>query len=274
MAKTKKTKPRSGKGTVAQRALGPAAEKFGREITPLGKEAGEVSVKVGLILLSAIKGMVWGLDRIGVWLGAAISARLKDTPEEKIVEPNPRIAVPAVQALLYSMQDKFIREMFANLIAADMNADKKGGVHPAFVELIKEMTPEDARVFSSVVARSQIRFRIGVRRNKWQHLDTNFSFDVLEMDRSAIDVSVRNLVRLGLIELREFEWPSNEEYEQREQAARDPFEKMVQGVAIVPADWPEAIKALMSSGSEVEVVRSGIYVSGFGVDFWNVCMDK
>jgi hypothetical protein len=49
---------------------------------------------------------------------------------------------------------------------------------------------------------------------------------------------------------------------------------MVQGVAIALADWPEAIKGLMSSGSEVEVVRSGIYVSGFGVDFWNVCVDK
>jgi hypothetical protein len=67
-----------------------------------------------------------------------------------------------------------------------------------------------------------------VRRNTWQYLDTNFSFHVLEMDRRAIDVSVRNLVRLGLIELGKSEWPSNEEYEQREQAAaRDPFEKMV-----------------------------------------------
>src|ERR1700737_1716649 len=101
MAKRKKSKPRSGKGTVAQRALGPAADKFGRAIAPLGKEAGEVSVKVGRILLSAIEGMVWGLDRIGEWLGAAIWARLKDTPKEKIVEPNPRIAVPAVQALVY-----------------------------------------------------------------------------------------------------------------------------------------------------------------------------
>jgi hypothetical protein len=274
MAKTKKTKPRSGKGTLAQRALGPAADKFGRELAPLGKEAGEVGVKVGRMLLSAIKGMVWGFDRIALWLEAAISTRLKDTPKEKIVEPNPRIVVPAVQALVYSMQDKFIREMFANLIAADMNADKKGGVHPAFVEMIKEMTPEDARVFSSVVARSQIRFRIGVRRNTWQHLDTNFSFDVPETNQRAIDFSVRNLVRLGLIEMRENEYPVSEEFQQREQAARDPFEKMLQGLAPVPANWHEALKALMSSGSELEVTRSGIYVTGFGLEFWNTCMDK
>ena len=57
MAKRKKSKPPSDKGTVAQRALGPAADKFGRAVAPLGKEVGEESVKVGRILLSAIKGL-------------------------------------------------------------------------------------------------------------------------------------------------------------------------------------------------------------------------
>ena len=60
--------------------------------------------------------------------------------------PNPRIAVPALQALTYSLDDELIREMFANLLAADMNAETKKDAHPAFVELIKEMTPADARV--------------------------------------------------------------------------------------------------------------------------------
>jgi hypothetical protein len=30
----------------------------------------------------------------------------------------------------------------------------------------------------------------------------------------------------------------------------------------------------MSSGSKVEVVRNGIWVTGFGIEFWNTCMDK
>jgi hypothetical protein len=128
------------------------------------------------MLLRPIRGLVGGLDRIGKWLEEAITKKLKDTPEAKIVEPNPRVAVPAVQALLYSMDDEFIREMFANLLAADMDADRKDGVHPAFVELIKEMTPEDAKVLTSVVERSQIRFRIGARTDSWQQLETAYTY--------------------------------------------------------------------------------------------------
>jgi hypothetical protein len=71
--------------------------------------------------------------------------RLKGVPREKIVPPEPRIAVPALQALTYSLDDKLIRDMFANLLAADMNVDTKRDAHPAFVEIIKEMTPAEAR---------------------------------------------------------------------------------------------------------------------------------
>jgi hypothetical protein len=58
--------------------------------------------------------------------------------------------VPALQALTYSLVEEAIREMFANLMAADMNSDRKGDVHPAFVELIKEMTPLEAQILRTL----------------------------------------------------------------------------------------------------------------------------
>ena len=51
-----------------------------------------------------------------------------------------------MQALTYSLDEEHIREMFANLLAADMNADTKKGAHPAFVEFIKDMTPIEAKL--------------------------------------------------------------------------------------------------------------------------------
>jgi hypothetical protein len=261
--------PAHGRGKLGERALGPATDEFGKELAPLGKEVGEVSLKVGRMLLRPIRGLVGGLDRIGKWLGEAITKRLKDTPEAKIVEPNPRIAVPAVQALLYSMHDKFIREMFANLLAADMDADRKDSVHPAFVELIKEMTPEDARVLTLVVERSQIRLRIGARTSSWQLLETAYTIEVEGLDWLAIGASVTNLARLGLIELREFEWPHNEKFTAREQAICAPYEEMLRGVKSVPKD----LEALLPSNAKVEVNRTGIYRTEFGIAFWNVAMN-
>ena len=52
-----------------------------------------------------------------------VTRRLVGIAEGKIVPPNPRIAVPAMQALVYSVGEEHIRDMFANLLAADMNID-------------------------------------------------------------------------------------------------------------------------------------------------------
>jgi Abortive infection alpha len=258
-----------GRGKLSQRALGPAADEFGKKLAPLGKELGEVSLKVGQMLLRPIKGLVGGLESIGAWLGAAITKRLSKVPEGKIVAPSPRIAVPAVQALVYSMEDEFIREMFANLLAADMDVDRKDGVHPAFVELIKEMTSEDARVLTAVIERSHVRFRIGAQTETWQLLETAYSIEVEGLDWLAIGTSVTNLVRMGLIELREFESPHHEKFTARERSLSVPYEEMLQGERSIPED----LEALLPRNAKVTVNRTGIYRTDFGVAFWNVVMN-
>jgi hypothetical protein len=190
-------------------------------------------------------------------------------PEEKIVAPRARIAVPAVQALVYSMDDEFIREMFANLLAADMDEDRKDGVHPAFVELIKEMTSEDARVLTAVVERSQVRFRIGAQTETWQLLETAYSIEVEGLDGLAIGTSVTNLARMGLIELREFEWPHHEKFTAREQAISAPYEEMLRGERSIPED----LELLLPKNAKVGVNKTGIYRTDFGIAFWKVVMN-
>src|SRR5438046_196384 len=112
--------PKSEKpANVTQKAFGRAAEKFGKEIEPLGERVGQVTNLVGTKLINLVEGLVTGLEKIGNWLRDAVAERLKDVPPEKITEPSPRIAVPAVQALVYSMDEELIREMYANLLAAD-----------------------------------------------------------------------------------------------------------------------------------------------------------
>lgn len=160
--KSKSRKEASSKkvasGKLSERAFGPLVDNFGKEIAPLGMEAGAIAVTVGRMLLKPLQKMVTGLPAIGNWLQAAIAARLKGVPNEKIVEPNPRIAMPAVQSLVNSMGDEYIKEMFATLIATDMNADTKRSAHPAFVEIIKQMTPQDAKLYLRLFHDPQIRY--------------------------------------------------------------------------------------------------------------------
>jgi len=128
------------------KALGPAAESFGKEIAPLGQKFGALTNRVGDLLVRQLNHVVYGLEKTSAWIENAVAERLRGVPAEDIIEPNPRIAAPALQALTYSIGDETIREMFANLLAADMNAKTKSKAHPAFVEMIKELTPSDAHV--------------------------------------------------------------------------------------------------------------------------------
>lgn len=79
-----------------------------------------------------------------------LAIKLENIAPEQIVSPEPHIAVPALHAISYSMGHEELREMFANLLASSMHRDKKNDVHPAFVEIIKQLTPDEARLLRAI----------------------------------------------------------------------------------------------------------------------------
>lgn len=79
-----------------------------------------------------------------------LAKKLEHVGEEKIVTPEPYVAVPAIQAISYSMNSEELRNLYANLLAKAMNSDTKDFVHPSFVEIIKQMSPIDALVLKEI----------------------------------------------------------------------------------------------------------------------------
>ena len=80
----------------------------------------------------------------------AVKEKAKAIPEEKLTEPEPYVAVPAIQQLSYCYNSEELREMYANLLVASMNADKKYEVHPAYVDIIKQLTPDEAKLLKAL----------------------------------------------------------------------------------------------------------------------------
>ncbi|HEX2947153.1 MAG TPA: DUF4393 domain-containing protein [Clostridia bacterium] len=78
-----------------------------------------------------------------------LEIRLENVPAEQIVSPEPHIAVPALQYISYCMDNEELRNMYANLLANSMNASKRDGVHPSFVEIIKQMCPDEAKLLKA-----------------------------------------------------------------------------------------------------------------------------
>lgn len=65
-------------------------------------------------------------------------------PTEYQVEPSSYIALKGVNELNYSLEEDYIKEMFQNLLIADMDSRKQNKVLPAYIEIIKQLSIEDA----------------------------------------------------------------------------------------------------------------------------------
>lgn len=140
-----------------------------------------------------------------------IAKRLENVDPGKIVPPEPYVAVPALQAISYSMNSKELRNMYANLLANSMNSDTKDSVHPSFVEVIKQLSPFDATLlnsFSRNINTSypivKTRFDISESNNegidyKKHIVDPSLGISLNNSEKYAI--SIDNLIRLHLIEV-------------------------------------------------------------------------
>lgn len=82
-----------------------------------------------------------------------LEERLKDVPPEQIETPAPHIAIPALQYISYCMDNHELREMYANLLASSMNTVVKNGVYPSYVEIIKQLSPDEAKILRYIAER-------------------------------------------------------------------------------------------------------------------------
>lgn len=134
----------------------------------------------------------------------SIAKKISEIPEENLKEPQMSIVGPALEASKYYIEEKELREMFARVIAASMDASKSDYIHHSFVEIIKQLSPRDAKniIDFKTINHSPI-VSYAARRN------TGESYELLKplvfslINSFVIDErdfpSISNLIRLGLL---------------------------------------------------------------------------
>lgn len=135
-----------------------------------------------------------------------LEEKLKNVPPELIQPPEAHIAVPALQYISYCMDNEELRNMYANLLANSMNEVVKNGVHPGFVEIIKQLCPDEAKIlryFSTHTVIPTVTLRYENGRGEGIDVVKNFS-NVGELTQCENPFEVNkyfnNLIRLGLLE--------------------------------------------------------------------------
>jgi hypothetical protein len=256
LKKTTRGRTPATSGSLRQRILGPIAGELGEALAPLGKPTGDLLVDLG--------------NRAIQWIRTTLPGRLERIPEDQRVPPNPRIAVPAIQALTYSFDDELIRELFANLLEGDLRSDPKRKVHPAFVEAIKQMTPLDANVLWVLATDGPQAMFLGrvVCGAQSKDIGHTFSFLFEGVAVDEINKSADNLIRLGFLEKRFQQHPKKPRIVDQKSAIYE-FLKARHGERITDP----SLLGGMSSG-EIRVFAMGLYLTLFGADFATICLKE
>jgi hypothetical protein len=242
---------------VYQDAIQPAAKQIGVGL--------ETITKTIHIALAPVSALVWGYEKISDFLNVKLTEKLRNVPVGKITTPNILVAGPVVESLRFAAGEETLGELYANLLATSIDSDTAKNAHPGFVEIIKNMSPDEARIlyfFASdrEEALLDVRSHIGngdsfnseIRNFSLIGADSGCKFP--ELTPNYLD----NLCRLGILEIPEgLVLAENEVYEKLESDER-----------------LEEIRSSIKKRENltIQFVRKYIRLTDLGKQFCNACV--
>lgn len=192
----------------------------------LGKAAVTISETVNNALLP-LAALNFGIKKAREYFsdkfGQEMAERLATVPPAEIVDPKTSVAGPALQGLAFTHEDPDLKEMYLRLLATAMDRRVAMHAHPAFVEVIKQLTAEEAHILRLLMAAPDQLVPIVqiVLRTVGTPLEQLLMSHLLDLrdeggakEFPEAPAMVDNFIRLGLIEVSyDRELPKDESYE-------------------------------------------------------------
>ena len=244
-------------------------------VTELYKDAVSPSIQpIGTMLSYLPRTIRLAFNRREKWIingeeslkltGDLLRERIKEIPEYKLCEPEPYIAIPAIQQLSYCENSDVLRELYANLLASSMNTDTKWNVHPSFVDIIKQLNPDEAKLLKSLLPHTfashpllNIKY---VHKKNIMHFTaisnfTNVGFDVIE-NKCNICSYIENIERLKIIEIPTLDPLADKTYESLKE--NSVLKKLIENVN-ASGNWLDMF--------EIRYEYQSFNLTNFGVNF-------
>ena len=191
-----------------------------------------------------------------------LAKKLEHVGEDKIVTPEPYVAVPAIQAISYAMNSEELRNLYANLLAKSMVLDTKNSVHPSFVEIIKQMSPTDATVFK-IIMKAQLKpiINLKIMSSEFTSIpaQNNCSW-IQEFPIEECAPSFDNLIRLGLIEANTAVYYNQE----------DIYDKVILNPLFQALE--SQLSAMLKGEDKLCHEKGLIKINDFSILFYNLCV--
>jgi len=150
---------KSGQITDAAKAIAAITEQvpiYQDAVQPAAKELGKglhLVTKAVNAALVPLEGFVWGVEKVREFVHERVARKLENVPPDEIQPPKPHVGVPAIEALRYTGSEPQLADLYANLLATSMDQKTAYSAHPSFVDIIKNMSPDEARMMKFLSSR-------------------------------------------------------------------------------------------------------------------------
>lgn len=234
-----------------------------------------------------------------------VKSGIEKIPEENIQEPKMSVVGPALEASKFYIEEDEIRGMFAKLIASSMDKTQSINIHPSFVEIIKVLSPLDAKNLYSLYhggdeTISKIRVTNKENKSYTDHFNHIFLGNPECQDNNLIESSIDNLIRLKLVDVSYSEYKSDDslydkhrenelflkfktEQKELQQHNTTLLNYLLNGGLLKDADTNMPLPASVQENvlnqlkqavqeKEIEVVKGIIQLTAFGKNFCKVCL--
>lgn len=171
-----------------------------------------LTAKIRPIMHETIKESEYKIKEIDTKL----EKKYNNIPDENKTEPRLSIVGSAIDVLKYNLDEEHIKEMFVNILTSEMDNRKQNKVIPAYIEIIKQLSKEDAILLSNYIKiKNNINelylLKIKSTNNYYIVYNENNNINYFQVQRISLD----NLCRIRIItELDLFSFDLNEEFEQ------------------------------------------------------------
>jgi hypothetical protein len=169
------------------------------------------AVKNVLLPLAAFN---YGIDKAKAYFSDGafeedLKKKASHIPIDLIIEPKAAIAGPALQAMVFASDEPPLKDMYLNLLATAMDSRFASQAHPAFVEIIKQISSDEAEPLRNILtyqnpipiaelhAKSKVNSSYDVVARHVLNVMDHERTEHVEID--ALEAKVDNWIRLGLV---------------------------------------------------------------------------
>ncbi len=194
--------------------------------------------------------------------------RAQSIPKKNLVNPRVNILGPAIEGLKYNLDEEYIKEMFTNILISDMNTEKQSKVLPSYIEIVKQLSRDDALILkffkenlplnAPIVNAPILKLKYeNVKDHGFYYFHNNLALIYNSSDFFTLPaITIDNLLRLKIITIDFSKQLSTSKYEQV-------FQK---------------IKASQNIQKDLENILKFTYFAGvleitdFGKNFIDICL--